>query len=195
MSAPSSLDAFITKHASGLFREAGFIRKGRVFTKDAPPLRAAAHVLKYQSRRNFNVRFSIMIPAYSDSVAIIQADLSNFARGQTHLPEWRWPMIRSEEEVASSLTRALCRVGLPWCERLLSASAVYETLEAEHPSPNRAVHLSHVCEQMGKDAEALFWWREYCEPPRAEVAPGTPAWRRLQSLARKAGLEYEDEEA
>jgi hypothetical protein len=195
MSEPSTLDAFITKHLAGVLREAGFVRKGRVFTKDALPLRAAAHVLKYQSHKHFNVRFAILIPAYSNSAAIAHADLSRLACGESYLPEWRWPMIRSEKEVAGSLTRALSEVGLPWCERLLSLGELHDTLEAERPSPVRALHLSHVCEQMGNAAEAFFWWREYCDPSRGETARGTPAWRRLKSLAGKAGLPLEDEEA
>jgi hypothetical protein len=184
MSTPATLDVFVTKHLAALFKQAGFVRNRRSFAK---ALRAHAHVLRYRGRPHFNVRFAITMPAYSEAAALRAHDLSNLAFGKGVWPEWRWPLIGSEEEVARSLKQALVDVGLPWCGRLLSLADLRDALQDERPSQNRARYLSLVYEQMGQNADALFWWQEYCRPERTETTLGTPARDRLNDLTVKAG--------
>lgn len=184
-----SLDTFVARHVAPLFVEAGFRRRGRIFTKERLPLRASAHVVRFRSGTYFNVRLGIAMPLYSDWAALAFADASSLAKGQGHLQEWQWPLVLPEADVAASLKEAIVRFALPWCEQRLSLESLKETLQRERETLNRARYLSLVNEQLGEFPEALFWWIEFCKPERPETAAGTLARARFDYLTAKAKLE------
>jgi hypothetical protein len=183
----SELDAFVKRAVAPIFLDADFTRKGRSFRRERPPLVVGATFL-YRRRfnsemRGFDVRFDVSMPAVSDRVAILSADLSHLSGRRQ--PAWQWPLLEPEADVTASLQQALIDLGLPWCETHSSLDGVRKTLEAGRPCLNRSRYLSYVHEQMDHAAEALFWWEEFCRTERPETGAGSPARQRLEGL-RKA---------